>query len=522
MMRADSIFKQINSKIKVLFLFILLLPLCACEDTCPTIQDYISQGIGTGPDNCILCPIFNVLIDTSQDVAVRAWKNLASALIPVVGIVASIYIAIYTLKMVGSFGKQTVNDYMTSDKNGLLIFMFKTMIIVFLLSGGMDSAFAAWLGKLGIGDGNNDNFMINKIIAPILKSGLEIGQALAVNSGNGNSFDFYSSAGIMSQINAFLGSPWTTVFEMIRQAVYGFTQVAYEPVAIGQAMICNATFESLFEWYYLMLLYGFILFIFGWLLTLEISFYIVDILIDLMFAAVLLPIGIACAISPKTTGYTKKIWGLFINIFFNFIMLGIVLGITMKIIDLCLNRAVDEIDDVTSVIEETGGAIANFLTNYQQHIDENTVEQLSKELWSNGNLLLTIVCLSIVTMLIPQIKDLANKISGGTSISTVGSNVSSKISQQAMHTVKRAGTESFNRVAKPAGQYVGGKFVRATRLDKIYNKGTYWASATQGFLTGHGSQGYRTVWNRQNAQNYWNNTRSVANRAWTRVRGLFS
>jgi len=497
MKRMDSILQQANTKIKLLILFILILPLCACEDTCPTIQDYLFKGIGSGPDDCLLCPIFNVLIDASKKVAVIAWKKLAAALVPVVGIVAAIYIAIYTLKMVGSFGKQTANDYMTSDKNGVLFFMFKTAVIVFLLSGGM--SVGGLLSSIGLGAQNEDNFLIQKIISPILKSGLEIGQALAVKSGNATSFDFYASQDMASLVRSagellFGTTPWAQIFEMIRQAVYGFNQVVYEPVAIGQAMICNATTGSLFSWYYLMLLYGFILFIFGWLLVFGIGFYIVDVLIDLMFAAVLLPIGVACAISPKTVDYTKKIWGMFITIFFDFVMLGIVLGITMQIVDLSLNRAVEGVSDATSVVMATGGAIANFMTNYQDHVDANEIEQLSKELWSNGNLLLTIVCLSVTTMLISQIKGLAGKISGGTSVSSVGEKVSAAAGQHAMHTAKRAGRESYNRVIKPAAQSAGNKFVKATRLDKGYNNIKRGAAIARGFLTGRGSQGHRAWW----------------------------
>lgn len=497
MKKTAFILNQMGAKIKLLILFILTLPLCGCEDVCPTIQQYINNGIGTSPDDCLLCPLFGVLIDTATTVAEDSWTNLAGALIPVVGVVASIYIAIYTLKLVGSFGKQTANDYLTSDKNGVLFFMFKTAIIVFLLSGGMDSAFMGWLSEIGIGNANSSNFLIDKIISPILQSGLEIGKVLAEPSGNKLSFDFYSSDVILSKIKAFLGTPWTATFEMVRQAIYGFMQIAYEPVALGQAMICNATFDTLFEWYYLMLLYGFILFIFGWLLTLGISFYIIDVLIDLMFAAVLLPIGVACAISSKTVGYTKKIWGMFINIFFDFVMLGIILGITMKIIDLCLNRGVEEVAGIKSSVAETGGAVANFMTNYQDHVDANEIKQLSEELWTNGNLLLTIICLSIATLLIPQIKDLAGKISGGTAVSSVGSKASAELSQHALQPAKKLGRETFNRVIKPAGMDAGGKFVRATRLDKLYNKGSHWASATRGFLTGGGSQGYRAWWRRR-------------------------
>lgn len=496
------LFRQTEIKIKSIIALILVLPLCACEDICPTVQDYLNKGIGTNDDysDCLLCPIFDTLIDISKDVSSMAWDVLAPALIPIVGLATVIYVAIYTLKLVGSFGKQTANDYVAGDKKGLTVLMFKAAFIIFLLSGasgyGDINIIGGILGDVfGIGNGTNQNFLIQKIISPLLKSGLEIGQSLAVKTGNGTSFDFYSQE-VLSPLADKFRSPWGVVFEMIRRAVYGFNAITYEPVAVGQAMMCNAledTYNPL-KWYYLMLVYGFILFIFGWLLTLGIGFYIVDILIDLMFAAVLLPLGVACAISDKTVSYTKNIWGIFVNIFFYFVMLGIILGMTMRVIDLCLGRAVEEISDTASAIAATGGALTNFLTNYEARIDSNEITALSEELWSNGSLLLTIVCLSIITKLITETKKLASKISGGSSLSNAGASVSAATSQHTMYAAKKIGNETYGRVIKPSAEKNAQALVRMTRLDTAYKWAGNKAAAARGFFTGGGSQGYRAWW----------------------------
>lgn len=92
---------------------------------------------------------------------------------------------------------------------------------------------------------------------------------------------------------------------MVNESVKQFNDQVYETIAIGNAMICNATRDFIFSWYWLMLTYGLILFVFGWILLVGISFYIVDILIRLAFGAILLPFGVACAISNQTVGYTK-------------------------------------------------------------------------------------------------------------------------------------------------------------------------------------------------------------------------
>ncbi len=496
-----AIFRQLQASIKPFIALALLLPLCACDDICPTIQDYLNEGVGVKGDgsDCLLCPIFDILIKVSDETAAKAWDVLASALIPVVAIATVIYVAIYTMKLVGSFGKQTATDYVAGDKKGLILLMFKAAVIIFLLSGASGynklEVVGGILGDVfGIGDGTNKNFLIQSIISPLLKSGLEIGQTLAVKTGNGLSFDFYSED-ILSVLHEVF-TPWGAVFGMIKKAVYGFNAVTYEPIAVGQAMICNAledTYNPL-SWYYLMLAYGFILFIFGWLLTLGIGFYIIDMIIDLMCAAVMLPIGVACAISAKTAKYTQAIWGMFVNIFFYFVMLGIVLGITMRVIDLCLGRGVEEIADTPSAIAATGGALANFLTNYQQQFDANEIKALSEALWSNGNLLLTIICLSVITMLVSQTKQLAAKISDGISLSSAGSQISAETSRHAMYAGKKMANDGYERVIKPGAQRKGAALARMTRLDHVYKWANNNMTAARGFLTGGGSQGYRAWW----------------------------
>lgn len=495
MSMVDKIWHFIKTKAKLFIACALVLPLCACKDPCPTIQDFLHEGIGESFEafKCLLCPMFKVLIEASKEVAEASWRILAPKLIPVVGVVAAVYIAIFTLKLVGSFGKQTANDYMSDDKRGLLVFMFKTAVIIFLLSGTANGSYFE-IGKeiLGLGTANK-NFLIESIISPLLQSGLEIGQGVAVRTGNNLSFDFYSTdffGGLSQNIKDNLSSPWAPVFEMIKKAVYGFQAVTYEPVAVGQAMLCGSTLGSIFKWYWLMLAYGFILFVFGWLLTLGVGFYIIDVLIDLMFAASLLPIGVACAISDKTISYTKKIWGIFVNVFFNFVILGIILGMTMRVIDLCMGRAVVEAADASSVAKSVGTSMAMLLSDYQKKFDGSEIKALSEALWSSGSFILTVVCMSVMTVLVGQMKELSSKISGGTSMSSVGSKASAKISQSAIQAGKYASAQSYKRALKPAGN----RFAKMTRADKLAKWGQNKYTAAKGFLTGRGAQGYKAWW----------------------------
>lgn len=499
----------IINKVKVFTLIALVLLLSGCHDECPTIQDYINkgaeyetnyEGAKPGETTYLMCALFNILIDVAKKIATESWDILALPLVPVVGVVAAIYVAIYTAKLVGSFGKQTANDFMTGEKRGVLMLMFKTVVIIFLLTGGSGpellskitgglhsvgaSDLAGAAGVLGENLGN-ENFLIRKIITPILKSGLEIGGELAVKSDA--SFNFYDSVEgqLEDVLGVYLRSPWGSLFETIRGALKGFSESTYEPVAIGQAMMCNASEGNFLSWYYLMMIYGLILFTFGWLMSTVIGFYLVDILINLTFAAVLTPIGVACAISDKTMVFTKNIWNVFINVFFSFIILGIVIGMTLQVIDLSLTRGDDP--------AQTGGALAHFLTNKQAQIDANQIKEMSESLWSSGMFLFTVVCLSVMFGLIGKIGKLAEKISDAAGLSSAGSATGAKVAKPVINQAKQTAAKTYQRNIKPAMSNAGAAFTRITRLDKLYTFG----NKARGYLTGSGPQGYRAFWHKR-------------------------
>lgn len=458
------IFKNLPGKLKMLFPMAFVLFLSACHDTCPTIQDYKNEGISTvctgcsnaEDGNCLLCRLFRIITEAASAAANMSWNTFASQLIPVVGLAAAIYIALYVLKNVGSFTKQNAADFLTGDKKGLLLLMFKTTVIISLLK---------------------DTWLIDNIISPVMQAGLNIGAKLSVTG---------------ATMATSSGSGYDAIFKMVNESVKQFNDQVYETIAIGNAMICNATRDSIFDWYWLMLLYGLILFVFGWILLVGISFYIVDILIRLAFGAILLPFGVACAISNQTVGYTKNIWNIFLNVFFSFIMLGIILGITIQLVNLGMTQG-----DEKGVKEGGGAALNAFLTNLNAQIDANQIEQISKDLWSNGSLLLTIVCFCVIVQLAAQIGKLADKISETGGLTSVGSQVAAATGHPLMAKGKQAAGTVGGWVgagAKEAGRVTA----RVTRADKLYRWAGNKAEAARGILTGSGKQGYRAFWHKAN------------------------
>ena len=174
------------------------------------------------------------------------------------------------------------------------------------------------------------------------------------------------------------------------------------------------------------------------------------------------------------------------NVFASFVMLGIVMGLSMQLVDLCMGSY------------ESGSqspALNSFLTNLSANIDDNQVKEIAKELWSNGSLLFTIVCFCVIVQLAAHIGKLADKIADSGTPTSAGSQVGAAV----MKPVSGAG----KRIAKATGNWgltaskrTGAAAARMTRLDKAYAWGGNKVEEIRGTLTGTGRQGYRAFWHK--------------------------
>ena len=416
-----------KGKTYILFAFILLL--CGCGEECPTIQQYIFAGIDS---NCLLCTLFNIMADTAVKVADGAWDAMAQPLGKVVLVVAAVYVALYTIKPVMSAGKQNVADYMTGDKGGVLPLLFKATVIFALLDGlaGVDK-----------------QWFIRYILNPVLQSGIQIGDRVSAfgqgNAGAGVGFNFSLKEAIRDLFGLLFGNAkpaWQETFDMLKESVKHFNDNVYKMIALGQAMICNASHGKIFEWYPLMLLYGFIYFVFGWIMLAGAGLYMIDVAITLGIAAILLPLGIACAISDWTVSYTKNLWNQFLNVFFSFIILGIIVSLSLELVYHCMG---------TATTPDTTGF------DVEAALDANDAKSLSEYLWSSGCLLLTILCFAIIVQLLEQMKGLAEKISGGAGFdgaSQVGGDVTKPVIAGSKKLTSWAGNAAVNKITHSVGR----------------------------------------------------------------------
>ena len=445
MLKFDDIRKFILAKSKILFLFCCVLMLAACgegdDDLCPSLQD--------GSNTCPLCKFFEIMKNAAQKVADGAWDYLAVSLATVVIVISAIYITLYTLRMVTSFGKQTLADYFTGDKMGLFFFMFKVAIIVLLLMSKQ-----IW----GV------NEFLKYVIAPLLQAGFEIGAGVSNVGGQ-----LYGSGSYPPT--------WDGIFQMTYETAREFNMSVNYVVGIGKALACNATEGLPWDWKFLQLIYGSLTFIFGWFLLATVSFYLVDLIVRLTFGAVLLSVGIACAVSKLSMPYTKNIWNLFVNVFFSVIILGILIALILQMVELCVGVGAES------------PAVNAYVFNIQSAIDGNRISELSGAMANFGHMLLIVVCFSIMIQLVEQGRNLASDISE-TSIanSITPSKAATPLANIAKNAGKRGLTWTGNATLKGA-QSAGRSLARKTGLDKKYD----WV---RGRLFGRGPQGHTAFWHK--------------------------
>ena len=220
--------KTIITSLKVLFISlvgVVLYPLMvmAEDNTCPPFQEYVSKGTGS---EFLLNKTFEILLDAAANVTEASWNTFAVPLQAVVTLGSAIYIAVYTLKNLGSFSQQDFSGYLSNEKSGVLPLMVKVAAVLILLTD----------------DGKA--FMYGSFISPVVSSCMYVGSKLG-GVGIGGSF---------SDANDVRG-----LFNGVLTKIQDFNDMTYEVVALGQELLCLAfmpdsffdTFWSL-AWFFIL------------------------------------------------------------------------------------------------------------------------------------------------------------------------------------------------------------------------------------------------------------------------------
>ena len=364
---------------------------------CPSLDIYVKDGQG---DRCLLCSIYEVVMEACASVVSGSWNAFAVPLQGVVAVAASIYIAVYTLKNIGNFSQQDPSAYLSNEKTGIIPLCVKVAAVIWLLG--------------------NQSFIYGNIICPVIATGMAIGQQV---TGGGLSA-------------SFSGADVSGLFSAVIDNVRTFNDEIYKVVAMGRLLMCLAFLpKDVIDWHFHLIPFGAVLYVFGWFILIGAGFYLLDVLFRLAVGCMLLPMAIACGVSKLTSIYTKKTWNLFVNVFFNFVMLGMILEFIMSMVMESL----------------TGNAEVQALLTKSSTLTDSDAKNIAEKI-EVGSFILTTICCMVSFKLFMGIETITDKVSSSTSVGKLG---------------QKTGATAAQMVQKPAGKLAkeGVKFADTARLE---------------------------------------------------------
>lgn len=362
------------------------------KDGCYTFSEYMA-----GMASCPLCSVFEVILNTDARVAHVAWNTIAEPLKDVVTIFFGVILAIETLKAVGALAGSSISSYLKT----VLIQGLKVAIVLILLS--------------------NSTYIYGYFISPVIKGGLEMGEVFlqmgAENSGgcqmNGTEGNFGEVAG--TELDS-------EILSNILSTVRCFNNSSVIMPSVGRALMCHGWNA---EWLpdLSMSFSGLVIYIFGLMIWLAITFYLIDCTVQLGMVCALIPLFIACWPFKMTTRYTTTGVKMILNTFFNFVLMGVVVLVGLEIVSFALSGG-DPESDMTKYI-----SILN--------LGDPKLDDLKKmgELDGEGVLIL-IICAIMAMKMIAIANGAANKFSAGS-----GSGIGAKMGGTAMSAIHKTVAE---------------------------------------------------------------------------------
>ncbi len=368
---------------------------------------------------CILCPLFVILFNTAQTMSIASYNTLAAGFKNLLLIGFALYVAFVTLKQVSSFTKQDGPKYISD----LLTMSFKILLAYLILTHVQE--------------------LYRLILEPLLNAAMEFGGSFLFRSAGSNSSSAFMSCASATQLGDGVtiakGYYSAGLFAKVDCFVRSVQQELAVATSIGSSLMCVAQNEAS-HWYGLpdltMLFSGLIIWCFSWLVCLAFGFYLIDAVVRLGVVGGLMPFLIAAWPFKLTSQYTSTGWKMFMNTFFTFVFLGLVVSVNIEL-------------GLQAVTGGEGG-----YDKIMELVNANEVKPLV-DIMSIGlmGLLFLILCCIFGFKLCGEAVSLASQMSGGQG-GTIGSHIASLGAGAAKWGAVNTG-KAVGKTAKSVGEASG-------------------------------------------------------------------
>ena len=351
-------------------------------------------------NKCPLCPVFEVILNTNADVAHIAWEATAEPLSKIVALFFLVMLAFEVLKAVAAVGGVKPSALI----KGVLILCLKFGITIALLS--------------------KSTYIYHMFISPVIQGGLDMGLALA-QSGGGTGVTCGSSIGSIASQEF---DP--ELFNNIMCTIKAFTETASTMPAVGMGMVCHSFHPLSMK----LFLCGLIMLLFGVLIWLAFSFYLIDATVQLGMLGAMVPLLIACWPLKMTQQYTTKGVRMLMNSFFTYTLAGVLMLLGSKV--------------MLAAVEPPGGVTVNELITA---INSSNGEALQRITSLDGlNLLMLVACGIFAMKLIANLSGLSNQFASGS-----GMNAGAKMGTMAA-SAATSGAKAVAHYGGVAGGHIAG------------------------------------------------------------------
>ncbi len=296
---------------------------------CKTMEEYQEEY-----QECYACLTIKVMLDTFMQVASQTYGVSQLGGVVLLKIGAFLWVAFWVIKKISSF----TNPEAPTMMNDFLIFMFKFLV--------------AYVGiKAGV------TVLVDYFINPILSAGADLGTA-------------YLSFGLPT-LNEVEGMTYKYKYEgptdvldpMVMNKILAFTEGVSIRVSnnmvIGNALMCNSLdafrvwgFRIIHLWLWFC---GAFIWVVGFLLTIFVCYYLLDIAFKIGVAIILLPIAIGLWPFNPTKGRVKACFSIILRSAAIYALLAICTTLSTILVDSALDKQqlfkYFEEDNVTAVKE---------------------------------------------------------------------------------------------------------------------------------------------------------------------------
>lgn len=397
--------------------------------------------------SCIFCPLFAVIYTAANDMSELAFNKLADAMAKVMLVGFGLFILFKALPFVSSLTKQDAPKFIVEA----LTQAFKVTISFILLT--------------------NPDQVYQYFISPVLGAGLEFGGAMLFSIG-----DQFQACASNIEITGDKSLLPLSLYAKLDCFVRSIQAEISIMQTVGSTLMCVGRHEGQLQalgvgtgiWDFGMVLQGLVVWGFAILLSLAFAFYLIDATVTLGLVGALMPFLIACWPFKLTTGYSKKGIEMFLNTFFVFVFMGVVVSINVQLIGTALSGGTGT-SAAASTSTGTGGSTpgtpstgssttgassgSGAMAGLLEAIGSDSVDKL-KEMTDLGfgGFLILLCCCVFGFKFTSQATALAEKMSGGGGISGIGNKIGGLAASGAMNMAKKASQPARKAISNKANQ----------------------------------------------------------------------